>query len=98
VRHRKENNSRVRFLSREEADGKVENGEDARLTKAIRENYPEHLAEFIFAKSTGLRLGSQYDATYEMIDWSRRELTSQRTKNDTAVHTPLNEDVIRAIQ
>jgi hypothetical protein len=53
VRHRKENNSRVRFLSTEE-DGKVENGEDAKLTNAIRQNYPEHLAEFIFAKSTGL--------------------------------------------
>ncbi len=97
VRHRKENNSRVRFLSREE-DGKVENGEDARLADAIRQNYPEHLAEFIFAKSTGLRLSSQYSATYEMIDWSRRELTIPRTKNDAAVHTPLNEDVIKALQ
>jgi integrase len=97
VRHRKENNSRVRFLSRE-ADGKPENAEDARLTAVIKQNYPEHLAEFIFAKSTGLRLSSQYAATYEMIDWSRRELTIPRTKNDAAVHTPLNEDVIRALQ
>ena len=97
VRHKKENNSRVRFLSKE-LDGKVEKSEDAKLIKVIRENYPEHLAEFIFAKSTGLRLSSQYSATYEMIDWSRRELTIPRTKNDAAVHTPLNEDVIRALQ
>src|ERR1035437_1028785 len=38
VRHRKENNSRLRYLSREE-DGKPENGEDARQTNAIKQNY-----------------------------------------------------------
>jgi integrase len=98
IRHKAENNSRVRYLSRKDAEGKAENGEDARLTAVIKKNYPEHLAEFIFAKSTGLRLSSQYSATYEMIDWSRRELTIPVTKNDDAVHIPLNEDVIRALQ
>jgi hypothetical protein len=65
IRHRKENNSRVRFLSR------GENGEYASLTKVFREKYPVHLAEFIFGLNTGLRLSSQYGGAYEMIDWTR---------------------------
>ena len=92
IRHRKENNSRVRFLSR------GENGEYARLVKVIREKYSEHLAEFIFGLNTGLRLSSQYGATYGMIDWTRNVLDIPRTKNDTPVHIPLNGDVLVAIR
>jgi site-specific recombinase XerD len=62
IRHRKESNNRVRFLSR------GENGEYARLAKVIREKYREHNAEFIVALNTGLRLSSQYGMTYGMID------------------------------
>jgi hypothetical protein len=47
VRHRREDNSRVRFLSRGEDE------EYARLMKVIREKYPEHVAEFIFSLNTG---------------------------------------------
>jgi hypothetical protein len=86
----------LQFLSRE-VDGKPENGEDARLANAIRQDYPGALSEFSFANSKGLRLRSQYSASYEMIDWSGRELAIPRTKNDAAVHTPLNEDVIRGL-
>jgi integrase len=92
VRHHKENNSRVRFLSRGQG------GEYARLFAVIERKYPEHLAEFLFALNTGLRLGSQYAATYEMIDWSRNVLDVPRTKNGEAVHVPLNETVTRAIR
>src|SRR5215467_4019992 len=92
IRHRRENNSRVRFLSR------GEDGEHTRLTKIIRERYPEHFAEFVFALNTGLRLGSQYGATYEMIDWTRNVLDVTRTKNDEPVHIPLNRDALAAIR
>jgi integrase len=92
IRHRKENNSRVRFLSR------GENGEYARLASVIREQYPEHLAEFIFALNAGLRLSSQYGARYEMIDWTRNVLDVPRTKNDEPVHIPLNSDALAAIR
>jgi integrase len=92
TRHRKENNNRVRFLSR------GENGEYERLVKVIREKYPEHLAEFIFALNTGLRLGSQYSVTYGMIDWTRNVLDIPRTKNDEPVHIPLNSDVVAALR
>jgi integrase len=92
IRHRKENNSRVRFLSR------GENAEYPCLLKVICEKFPEHLSEFVFALNTGLRLGSQYGGTYEMIDWTRNVLDIPRTKNDEAVHIPLNSDVIAAIR
>jgi integrase len=92
IRHKHEDNSRYRFLSRG-ADG-----EDARLTKVIRREYPEHLSEYIFAKGTGLRLGSQYSATYEMIDWEAKVLNIPRTKNGEPVHMPLNKDVLAAIR
>jgi hypothetical protein len=92
IRHRKESNNRVRFL------GRGEGGEYARLFKVIREKHPEHLAEFIFRLHTGLRLGSQYGATYEMIDWSRKVLDLPRTKNDEPVHVPLNSEVLSAIR
>jgi hypothetical protein len=72
--------SRMRFLSR------GENGEYARLVNAIREKYAEHVAEFIFALNTGLRLSSQYGTSYEMIDWKRNVLDVPRTKNDEPVH------------
>jgi len=98
IRHRTEHNSHVRFLSRADEKGRSENGEYARLLKLIREEYPEHQAEFIFALNTGLRLGSQYGATYEMIDWQRNVLDVPRTKNDEPVHVPLNSDVLAAIR
>jgi integrase len=92
IRHRKENNSRVRFL------GRGENKEYQSLAKVIREKYPEHYAEFIFALNTGLRLSSQYGATYGMIDWTRNVLDVPRTKNDEPVHVPLNSDVLAALR
>jgi integrase len=95
IRHRKENNSRVRFLSR---GRKGEDNEYERLFNVIRAKYPGHLAEFIFALNTGLRLSSQYGATYGMIDWVRNVLDIPRTKNDEPAHIPLNSDVLAALR
>jgi integrase len=53
---------------------------------------------FIFALNTGLRLSSQYGASYEMIDWTRNVLDVPRTKNDEPVHIPLNSDALAAIR
>jgi site-specific recombinase XerD len=92
VRHRREDNSRVRFLSR------GEKGEYAALVKVIGEKYPEHLAEFIFSVNMGLRLSSQYGSTYEMMDSTRNVLDIPRTKNDEPVHVPLNNDALAAIR
>jgi hypothetical protein len=92
IRHRKEDNNRVRFLDREPG------GEYERLINVVRNDYPEHLAELIFSLNTGLRLSSQYTATYEMLDLTRNVLDIPRTKNDEPVHTPLNANVLAALR
>ena len=92
IRHRKEDNNRVRYLTR------GEQGEYERLKKVIGQQYPEHLGEFVFSVNTGLRLGSQYGATYEMIDWTRNVLDIPRTKNDDPVHVPLNSNALAAMR
>jgi integrase len=92
IRHKREDNSRVRFLTR----GK--DGEYERLLAVVRRDYPEHLAELIFSVNTGLRLSSQYEATWDMIDFERKVIDIPRTKNDQPVHIPLNADALAALR
>jgi integrase len=92
IRHRREGNSRVRYLDREP------DGEYKRLIQVVRRDYPEHLPELIFSLNTGLRLSSQYTASYEMIDFTRNVLNIPRTKNDEPIHTPLNANVLAALR
>jgi hypothetical protein len=66
VRHRREDNSRVRYLNQfEPARTEIDylkplKTEEARLRAVIEYDYPEHLAEFELALNTGLRKGSMY--------------------------------------
>jgi integrase len=94
VRHRREDNSRVRYLSR------GPEGEYERLLKVIRKDYAEHVGEFLFAVNTGLRLSSQYSATYDQqsLDLANNVLHVPRTKNDEAVHQPLNANALAALR
>ena len=64
----------------------------------VRKDHPEHLAELIFSLNTGLRLSSQYTATYEMLDLTRNELDLPRSKNDQPIHAPLNASVLAALR
>src|SRR5205085_10631879 len=59
---------------------------------------PEDLPEISLARHTGLRLGRQYGATYEMMDITRNVVDLPRTKNDEAVHVPLNAAALMAIR
>jgi site-specific recombinase XerD len=56
VRHRLEDNARIRFLSAEE---------ESRLRTAIAVSCPEHLAELELALNTGVRLSEQYTIHWE---------------------------------
>jgi integrase len=101
----KEDNSRVRWLSRNATDlCKKQDGcyygenEYQLLVEAIRKLSPEKLPELVFAVSTGLRLGSQYSATYQMLDLTRNELTLPTTKNGRPLTIPLNSDALGAIR
>lgn len=94
IRHRREDNNRVRYLSR------GPKGEYEKLLRVIRADHPEHVGEFLFAVNTGLRLSSQYSATYdkESLDLANNVLHVPRTKNDEAVHQPLNANALAALR
>jgi Phage integrase family len=50
------------------------------------------------AINTGIRKGSQYGLTWDMVDWEGRMLDIPRTKNEEAIHDPLNDAAIAALQ
>jgi integrase len=55
------------------------------------------LAESELAASTGLRMGSMYALTCEMVDWDGRMLTIPTNKNGEALHIPLNNTAMAAL-
>lgn len=104
VRHRREDNSRVRYLNQYEPLPtqvgflKPLTTEEERLRAVVQHDYPEHLAEFELAASTGLRMGSMYGLTWEMVDWNGRMLNIPTSKNGEALHIPLNNAAIAALK
>jgi integrase len=89
VTHRREDNNRARFLTVEE---------DKKLRKAIEAKCASHMPELDLAINTGIRKGSQYGLTWDMIDWKGRMLNIPRTKNEESLHVPLNDDAIAALR
>jgi len=89
VTHRRENNSRVRFLTIEE---------EQKLRKVIDAKWASHLCEFDLAINTGLRKGSQYSLTWDMVDFRGRMLNIPRTKNEEPIHVPLNDAAVAALR
>jgi integrase len=88
VRHKMENNGRVRFLSSEEEE---------KLRRMIRAKFPEHEPELDLALHTGLRLGEQYSAKWKDADLERRVLTVPLDKGGQTSHVPLNAAALRAL-
>jgi integrase len=89
VPHQREDNARTRALTQEE---------EKALRAAIRERYSLHELELDFALQTGLRQGSQYQLTWEMVDWNARVLHIPRTKNDEPIHVPLNDTALAVLR
>jgi integrase len=89
VTHRREDNNRVRFLTTEEEN---------KLRKVVEAKWDSHLPELDLAINTGLRKGSQYSLTWEMVDWKGRMLNISRTKNEEPIHAPLNDAALAALR
>jgi integrase len=89
VRQRAENNGRIRFLTEDE---------EGRLREAIRERFPEHEAELTISLGTGMRLSEQYTLVWKNIDFQRREINLDRTKNGSPRMIPMHEDVMSAME
>jgi site-specific recombinase XerD len=88
VKHRQENNARVRWLSPEE---------EVRLRAAVSATCPEHMPELDLALNTGLRLGELYGLDWEYVNLARRVLTIPRPKNGEMRHVPLNGPAVAAL-
>jgi site-specific recombinase XerD len=88
VKHRQENNARVRWLSNEE---------EVRLRTYIQNTCPEHIPELDLALHTGMRLGEMYSLTWENVNMSRKVLTIPRSKNGEMRHVPLNAAALSAL-
>ena len=89
VTHRREDNNRVRFLTVEE---------EKRLRRVIEAKWAWHMPEFDLAINTGLRKGSQYGLSWDMVDWKGRMLNIPRTKNEEPNHVPLNDAAVAALR
>jgi site-specific recombinase XerD len=89
VKHRTENNARIRVLSPEE---------EVRLRAVIQATCREHLPEFEIALNTGLRLSELYNLMWDNINLSRKLLTVPRSKNGEVRYVPLNKPAVKAFQ
>jgi integrase len=69
-----------------------------KLRKVIEAKWPSHVPELDVAINTGIRKGSQYGLTWDMVDWESRMLDIPRTKNEEAIHVPLNDAAIAALK
>src|SRR6202049_2533081 len=89
VTHRREDNNRVRFLTVEE---------EKKLRKVVEAKWVSHVPELDLAINTGIRKGSQYSLTWDMVDFKGRMLNIPRTKNEQPLHVPLNDVAIAALK
>jgi integrase len=87
VRARRENNARLRFLSREDYD---------RLLRVIRRDFPRQAPAFKLSVYTGMRWSEQFKLKWSQVELKRRVIRLAETKDPTgrvqspARNVPLN--------
>ena len=89
VRLRTENNSRRRYLSR---------GEYKSLLDIIQRDNPEQAPAFIVSVYTGMRWGEQFSLLWSQVDFSRKIIRLEKTKNGSARNVPLNSVALGAMK
>jgi integrase len=105
LKHKTEDNGRVRFLNQHEplpTDNealKPYKDEESRLRAVIRAEYAAHLPELDIALNTGMRRKEQYiRINWSCVDLSRRDLYVPPSKNGKSRHIPLNDAALAAFQ
>lgn len=89
VRQQHENNGRIRFLT---------DIEEASIRAVIADRFPEHAPELTISLGTGMRLSEQYGLTWHDVDFVRREINLDRTKNGSSRTIPMNSAVMKAME
>lgn len=88
TRHRKEDNSRVRYLTP---------AEDARLREVIEQRWRQHLPELDLALHTGLRRSEMYGLDWSDVDLAMRLAVVRRGKNGEPRYVRLNSIALKAL-
>jgi integrase len=88
VRMRRENNARLRFLSRDEYK---------ELSAVILRDNPKQHASFVVSVYTGMRWGEQFSLAWNQVDMKRKIIRLTQTKNGSARNVPLNSVTLEAL-
>lgn len=89
IRMRRENNARLRFLSRDE----YKTVSDI----VLRDNAKQHPA-FVLSVYTGMRWGEQFSLIWSQVDLKRKIIRLTQTKNGSARNVPLNSVALDALK
>lgn len=81
VTARREHNERIRWLRPDE---------ETRLVEAITKDWPDYLPHFYIAMHTGMRQGEQFSLTWDEVDFERRKVFLNQTKNGSSREVPMN--------
>jgi site-specific recombinase XerD len=88
TRHRREDNSRVRYLTPEE---------ETKLRTVLEGRWPSHIQELDLALHTGLRLSEMYGLDWQDVDLARRLILIRRGKNGESRYARLNSIALKAL-
>jgi len=104
LKHKTEDNERVRFLNQfTPAETKLEylkpcKDEESRLRAVILQHYSDHMPEFDIALHTGMRPSEQYALDWSRVDLTRNSVSLPKTKNGKARHVRLNAVAVAAFK
>jgi integrase len=88
TQHRREDNSRVRYLTLEE---------ETKLRGVLEAKWAQHVPEFDLALHTGLRLSEMYGLDWRDVDLPRCLLLVRRAKNGESRYARLNSIALKAL-
>jgi integrase len=89
VKHRREDNARLRYLSRDEYKS---------VLAIIQRDHPEYVQAFVVSVYTGMRWSEQFSLTWSQVDLKRKIIRLNRTKNGSGRNVPLNATALAAIE
>jgi integrase len=93
LKHKREDDGRVRFLNQ------YAPYEEVRLREVVAAKFAGHMPELDVALNTGMRRSEQYLRTdWTCVDLLRRDLYIPQSKNGQSRHIPLNAEALAAFQ
>lgn len=88
IRQRREDNARLRYM---------EWSEEGKLREYIMSKWPYNWSAVEVALNTGMRFSEQFNLRWTDIDFDRKVVTLDKTKNGNSRHIPLNERAMSAL-